>query len=164
MGCRRKVCCGKRRYRRCWLIRKQRRPLPRPGRCDLACAAFYQSIRFLIRGRCSALAGVDPAFPSVLPCAIRMSLGWDPLRVHWPVPVRVTFWGEPEALSTTDKAAVNADFAVGLNSSEMVQLAPVASEAPQVVPDLRKEVAPVPDSVSELKVSVAVPEFLTVTT
>ena len=82
---------------------------------------------------------------------------------YWPVPVSVTFCGEPLALSTTDKAAANALFFVGLNLREMVQLAPAASEAPQVVADLIKEVAPVPEIVSELNVRVAVPEFFTVT-
>ena len=81
-----------------------------------------------------------------------------------PVPVRATVCGEPPALSAIDSEADSAPAAAGLNSTETVQLAPAARLVPQVVADFTKELAEVPVMVSELSVSVAVPEFLTVTT
>ena len=81
-----------------------------------------------------------------------------------PVPVNLTDWGEPEALSATERAAVKAPAAAGLNSTETVQLAPAAREVPQVVADLTNEPALVPVMVSEVRANAAVPEFLTVTT
>src|ERR1017187_1271156 len=81
-----------------------------------------------------------------------------------PVPIRVTVCGEPVALSAMDSEAVNAPAAAGLNSTETVQVAAAASDVPQVVADLRKDVAFVPVMVSDVSVKAAVPEFLTVTT
>jgi hypothetical protein len=40
-----------------------------------------------------------------------------------PVPVRVTFCGDPVALSATDRVADSAPAAAGLNSTDTVQLA-----------------------------------------
>ena len=51
-----------------------------------------------------------------------------------------------------------------MNSTETVQLAAAARVVPQVVADFRNEVALVPAIVSELRVTVAVPVFFTVTT
>ena len=81
-----------------------------------------------------------------------------------PVPLSFTDCGEPVALSATDSAAVSAPAAAGLNSTDTVQLAPTASEVPQVVADLINDVALVPVMVSEVSVSAAVPVFFTVTT
>jgi len=81
-----------------------------------------------------------------------------------PVPARATVCGVPVALSATDSVAFNAPAAAGLNSTETVQLAPAASDVPQVVADLRKEVGFVPVTVSEESVTAPVPVFLTVTT
>ena len=81
-----------------------------------------------------------------------------------PVPVRLTVCGDPVALSAIDSDAVNVPAAAGLNSTEMVQLAAAASEVVHVFAEIRKEVAFVPVRVSEVSVSVAVPEFFTVTT
>ena len=80
-----------------------------------------------------------------------------------PVPVRATACGEPVALSATERLAVRAPAAAGLNSTETVQLAPAARVVPQVVADFRNEVALVPAIVSDVKVTVAVPVFFTVT-
>jgi hypothetical protein len=49
-----------------------------------------------------------------------------------PIPLRGTFCGLPAALSVTLKAAVRVPEAVGLNLMLIVQLAPAASELPQV--------------------------------
>src|SRR5580704_19455497 len=81
-----------------------------------------------------------------------------------PVPVSFTVCGEPVALSAIDSEAVSAPAAVGLNSTETVQLAPTASEVVQVFAEMRNEVAFVPVRVSEVSVNAAVPEFFTVTT
>jgi hypothetical protein len=81
-----------------------------------------------------------------------------------PVPDRVTACGDPVALSAIDSEAVNAPAAVGLNSTETVQVAAAAKDVVHVFAEMRKEVAFVPVSVSEVSVSAAVPEFFTVTT
>jgi hypothetical protein len=80
-----------------------------------------------------------------------------------PVPESEMVCGEPEALSVIERLAVSALAAAGLNSTETVQLALTASEAPQVVADLRNELAPAPVMVSEVTVTAAVPVFLMVT-
>ena len=49
-----------------------------------------------------------------------------------PVPDSVTFCGLPEALSVTLNAAGRAPLTVGLKVTLIVQLAPAASEDPQV--------------------------------
>ena len=49
-----------------------------------------------------------------------------------PTPARLTFCGLPAALSVTLNIAVRVPDAVGLNSTMMLQLAPAASELPQV--------------------------------
>ena len=79
------------------------------------------------------------------------------------MPVSVTAWGEPVALSAMERLAVSAPTAAGLNSTETVQLAPEANVEPQVVADLRNELALVPVIVSEVSVTVAVPVFFSVT-
>jgi len=80
------------------------------------------------------------------------------------MPVRVTVCGEPVALSAIERDADIAPSAVGLNSTETVQVAATAREVPQVVADLRKEVALAPVMVSDVKVKTEVPMFLMVTT
>jgi hypothetical protein len=81
-----------------------------------------------------------------------------------PAPVRVTNCGEPVALSAMLSDAVRVPVAAGLNSTEIVQLAPGARVAPQVDADSRNDVALVPSMDSEVKVRAVVPVFLTVTT
>ena len=49
-----------------------------------------------------------------------------------PIPARLTFCGLPAALSETLSIAVRVPDAVGLNVTVMLQLAPTASELPQV--------------------------------
>ena len=49
-----------------------------------------------------------------------------------PVPLRETVCGLPAALSVTLRAALREPLAVGLNVTLIVQLAPAASELPQV--------------------------------
>ena len=79
-----------------------------------------------------------------------------------PVPFRTTDCGKPDALSAIDSEAVNVPEAAGFNSTETVQLAPIANEVPQVVVT-QKEVAFVPVMVSDVSANAAVPEFFTVT-
>ncbi len=80
-----------------------------------------------------------------------------------PVPVRETVWGDPVALSAMESDPVNEPAAVGLNSTETVQLAAAASEVPHVVADLMNEVAFVPVMVSDVRVTAFVPVFFMVT-
>ena len=68
------------------------------------------------------------------------------------------------ALSAMDKLAVSAPAAVGLNSTDTVQVAAAANVVAQVVADFRNDVALVPVMVSEDSVTVPVPVFLMVTT
>ena len=49
-----------------------------------------------------------------------------------PIPARLTFCGLPAALSVTLSIAVRVPDALGLNVTLMLQLAPTASELPQV--------------------------------
>ncbi len=49
-----------------------------------------------------------------------------------PVPVRLTLCGLPAALSVIDSVPVRVPVAVGVKVTLMVQLAPAATEAPQV--------------------------------
>ena len=58
-----------------------------------------------------------------------------------PVPVKATVCGVPVALSATERLAVSAPTASGLNSTETVQVAAAANVVPQVVADLRNDVA-----------------------
>lgn len=75
----------------------------------------------------------------------------------------MTDCGEPAALSATESFAVNAPAAVGLKTTDVVQLAFAARVVPHVV-DWVKEVASVPVKVIApvLKVTVEVPVFLSV--
>ena len=50
-----------------------------------------------------------------------------------PVPDRLTVWGLPLALSTMLSAAVRAPLAEGVKVTRIVQLAPAATELPQVL-------------------------------
>jgi hypothetical protein len=54
-----------------------------------------------------------------------------PLEV--PVPVRETVCGEPVALSAMETLAVKPVAEVGVKVTEIMQLAPAASEVPQVL-------------------------------
>jgi hypothetical protein len=50
-----------------------------------------------------------------------------------PMPVRTADWGEPVALSTTEIAALRLPAEAGVKLTVMVQVAPTASEAPQLL-------------------------------
>lgn len=80
-----------------------------------------------------------------------------------PVPEKATICGVPVALSATDKDAVSVAALAGLNSTETVQLALAASDAPQVLAEIAYDEGSVPVSVSDVRVTVAVPVFLMVT-
>jgi hypothetical protein len=77
-----------------------------------------------------------------------------------PVPVSATEVGVLVPLLATTRVPVEDDAAVGLYSTETVQLAPAARLVPQVEADLRKGA----ETVSEVSVTAPVPVFLTVTT
>ena len=55
------------------------------------------------------------------------------VAVAVPVPLNATVAGLPAALLATDKDALVLPAATGVKVTETVQLAPAASEAPQVV-------------------------------
>ena len=67
------------------------------------------------------------------------------------------------ALSAIDNEAFNDPATVGLNSTEIVQLAAAARDVPQVLADLRNEVALVPVKLTVPSVTVVVPVFFIVT-
>jgi hypothetical protein len=79
-----------------------------------------------------------------------------------PVPVRVIDCGDPAALSVMVMAAVSAPKTVGLKWPWMVQLAPDATEAPQLFPNA-KEDAFVPVTAMLEMVRVAPPVLVNVT-
>ena len=78
-----------------------------------------------------------------------------------PVPLRVTVWGEPVALSATETVAVKLAADAGLKVTEMEQLAPAASELPQVLV-WAKSAGLVPVMEMPLMESAAEPVFLSV--
>jgi hypothetical protein len=73
-----------------------------------------------------------------------------------PVPVSATVCGEPVALSTTDREAVRLPDAVGVKVTVMMQLAPAASDVPQLF-DWLKLLAFVPVTEMLVMVRAAVP-------
>lgn len=75
-----------------------------------------------------------------------------------PVPVSVTVWGVPLALSATDNCPVLFPLALGLNVTLIAQLAPPPKLAPQLFDWLKSPLA-----VMLLMLSVALPEFVSVT-
>jgi hypothetical protein len=79
-----------------------------------------------------------------------------------PVPVRLTPWGLPVALSATLRVAVNVPPAAGVKVRLIVQAAPAATVDPQLLV-CAKSVALVPDSEMLLTLKAAVPELLRVT-
>jgi hypothetical protein len=81
-----------------------------------------------------------------------------------PVPVMATSCGVPVALSAMDNDAGSDPATVGLNSTEIVQLAAAASDVVQVVADFIYEVAPVPVNPIVPSVTADTLVFFTVTT
>jgi len=79
-----------------------------------------------------------------------------------PVPDSVTFCGLPAALSLTLSAAVRVPVAVGLNVILIVQLAPAASELPQVCV-WAKSPALIPVIAMPVMLKLVVPTFFSVT-
>lgn len=80
-----------------------------------------------------------------------------------PVPLNETVCGDPVALSATFRVPLSEPVVVGFNSTEMVQLAPAANVAPQVLADLRNELALAPVKLVELRATTAALVFLSVT-
>ena len=115
---------------------------------------------FLSVTTCASLVAPVIVFGKAIDAGVSVTVG---VADAVPVPVRATVCGVPVALSATERLAVRAPVAAGLNSTETVQLAAAASEVPQVVADFRNEVALVPVTVSEVSVTAPVPVFFTVT-
>jgi hypothetical protein len=81
-----------------------------------------------------------------------------------PVPVRVTVWGEPDALSATESVAEKLVAEAGVKLISTRQLVPAASVVPQVVADVvAKSLGFVPVMLMTIPVSVALPVFDRVT-
>jgi len=80
------------------------------------------------------------------------------------VPVSATSRGDPVALLAMESEALNVPAAAGLSSTEIVQLAPAASELPQVVVGEMNDAMLVPVKLLVPSVTVDVPVFFTVTT
>jgi hypothetical protein len=78
-----------------------------------------------------------------------------------PVPVRGTAWGEPVALSATLRDALKVVVDAGVKLTEMLQLDPAASEAPQALVSA-KSLTPV--RVTLVMARAAVPRFESPTT
>jgi len=78
-----------------------------------------------------------------------------------PVPLRVTVWGEPAALSATLRVAAKVAADVGANVTDMAQFAPAARVVPQVLLWL-KLAAPLPVSEMPEMASAALPVFVSV--
>jgi hypothetical protein len=79
-----------------------------------------------------------------------------------PVPLRVTVCGEPAALSVTESAAERLVAEAGVNVTEIVQLDPAASDAPQVFIDMAKSLGFAPVMAMLPMVSAALPVFISV--
>lgn len=76
-----------------------------------------------------------------------------------PVPVRLTVWGLPGALSLNDKVPVRVPCAVGVNVTLTVHFLPTSNVAPQVVFEIAKS----PLALVLAILSVAVPALVSVT-
>ncbi len=79
-----------------------------------------------------------------------------------PVPVRVTGWGLPDALSAILIDAVRLLMAVGVNVTLIVQLLLAANELPHVLADTAKSVALVPVTEMPVMVKLALPVLVRV--
>jgi len=79
-----------------------------------------------------------------------------------PVPVRETVWGLPGALSVIESEAVSVPWAVGLNVTLMVHVAPAATLEPQVLVSEKSD-ALLPLRLTLVMVSVAAPVLVRVT-
>ena len=80
-----------------------------------------------------------------------------------PVPLNATLCGEPVALSVMERLADKVPAEAGSNSTETVQLAPAARVEPHVFADAVNDDASAPVMASDVRVTVPVPVFFTVT-
>lgn len=91
------------------------------------------------------VSAADPGFDSVIGSVVAvvpnsvlgnasgfgLSTAWG-VGTELPVPLSVTVWGEPAALSATDRMAENPAAEAGENVTEIVQVVSAARELPQV--------------------------------
>ena len=80
-----------------------------------------------------------------------------------PVPVRVTICGEPVALSVTSRLPVTLPVVTGAKVTEMVQLAPAANDAPQLLVSLNNPTRGELGAEMPVMVSGTLPVLLSVT-
>ena len=79
---------------------------------------------------CAALVPPIHTLPKLKEAGVRTATG---AGAAVPEPLSATVCGEPLALSVTARAALELATEVGANVMEMLQLAPAASEAPQLL-------------------------------
>jgi hypothetical protein len=96
--------------------------------------------------------------PTATPEKVRLLVERDALE---PVPLKLTVCGLPLALSETDRVPLTVPPAVGVKITLIVQVPPAAKVVPQVLEGVWKGLPVV--IVKLVKVSAAVPEFVTVT-
>ena len=82
--------------------------------------------------------------------------------VEMPAPERLTDWGLPVALSVMARAAARLPLAEGVKVTLVVQLAPAASELPQLLV-WEKSLAFEPNTATLVMLNAALPELVRVT-
>lgn len=120
----------------------------------------------MVRGALPELATVRVCAGLDVPCVVAGKDGTGGERVRagaraMPVPLRVMDWGEPGASSAISKSAMRWPAAVGLKTREMVQLAPGASGAVQLLVKLKSEGLG-PERETEEMCRATFPELMTV--
>jgi len=121
----------------------------------IASAAVPVLLSFAV---CAAL-GVPTMAVKVSAAGVMVAIGASGAA---PVPVRPTVCGAPDALSAIESVALKLPTEPGVKTTEMGQLEPAASDAPQVFV-WAKLVAPEPPRVMAVMLSAALPVLLSVT-
>ena len=120
----------------------------------------------IVKEEVPALVSVTAWAALVVPRAVEGKVSAAVLRVTEsvavPVPLSATVCGEPGAVSATLRVALRAAAEAGLKATKTAQLAPAASEVPQVF-NWRNDVGLVPAIDIELSVTAPEPLFVTVT-
>jgi hypothetical protein len=88
--------------------------------------------------------------------------GETPATVEVPIPVRLTVWGLPVALSVTTMVAARLPLAAGEKVTLMVQLAPAATLDPQLL-IWAKSPALLPETAMLVMLKATLPELVRVT-
>jgi len=94
--------------------------------------------------------------------AAKVNALWLVVRVTaWPVPERVTDWGEAVAVSVIVTAAARAPRDLGVKVTEMEHVAPMPREAPHVLLEMTKDVVFAPVRAIEEMAMAVVPVLFT---